>query len=137
MIIIKNKIIPFGNYSTINLFGILFTKSDSLSPKTINHERIHTKQMLEMLIVFYYLWYCIEYVIVRFCHKKQNAAYHDISFEEEAHNNDDNLHYLDNRKHFAWWRYVRLRSAEQQNYTVTSSWIRFILPLRYSYIRND
>lgn len=112
MIIVKNKIIPFGSYSTINLFGILFTKSDYLSPKTINHERIHTKQMLELLIVGYYLWYCVEYVIVRFCHRKQNAAYHDISFEEEAHNNDDNLHYLDNRKHFAWWKYVRLRSAE-------------------------
>lgn len=112
MIIVKNKIIPFGSYTTINLFGILFTKSDYLSPTTINHERIHTKQMLELLIVGYYLWYIIEYIIVRFCHKKQNAAYHDISFEEEAHNNDDNLHYLDNRKHFAWWKYVRLRSAE-------------------------
>lgn len=112
MIIVKNKIIPFGSYTTINLFGILFTKSDSLSPMTINHERIHTKQMLELLIVGYYLWYIIEYIIVRFCHKKQNDAYHDISFEEEAHNNDNNLHYLDNRKHFAWWKYVRLRSAE-------------------------
>ena len=112
MIIVKNKIIPFGSYTTINLFGILFTKSDYLSPMTINHERIHTKQMLELLIVGYYLWYIIEYIIVRFCHKKQNDAYHDISFEEEAHNNDTNLHYLDNRKHFAWWKYVRLRSAE-------------------------
>lgn len=112
MIIVKNKIIPFGSYTTINLFGILFTKSDYLSPITINHERIHTKQMLELLIVGYYLWYIIEYIIVRFCHKKQNDAYHDISFEEEAHNNDNNLHYLDNRKHFAWWKYVRLRSAE-------------------------
>lgn len=112
MIIVKNKIIPFGSYSTINLFGILFTKSDYISPTTINHERIHTKQMLELLIIGYYLWYIIEYIIVRFCHKKQNDAYHDISFEEEAHNNDTNLHYLDNRKHFAWWRYVRLRSAE-------------------------
>ena len=112
MIIVKNKIIPFGSYTTINLFGILFTKSDYLSPITINHERIHTKQMLELLIVGYYLWYIIEYIIVRFCHKKQNDAYHDISFEEEAHNNDNNLHYLDNRKHFACWKYVRLRSAE-------------------------
>lgn len=112
MIIVKNKIIPFGSYTTINLFGILFTKSDYLNPTTINHERIHTKQMLELLMVGYYLWYIIEYIIVRFCHKKQNDAYHDISFEEEAHNNDNNLHYLDNRKHFAWWKYVRLRSAE-------------------------
>ena len=137
MIIVKNKIIPFGSYTTINLFGILFTKSDYLSPITINHERIHTKQMLELLIVGYYLWYIIEYIIVRFCHKKQNDAYHDISFEEEAHNNDNNLHYLDNRKHFAWWKYVRLRSAEQQNYTVTRTYMRFALRLFDSDIRND
>lgn len=26
MILIKNKWFPFGNYTTINLFGILFTK---------------------------------------------------------------------------------------------------------------
>ena len=64
MIIVKNKIIPFGSYTTINLFGILFTKSDYLSPITINHERIHTKQMLELLIVGYYLWYIIELSLI-------------------------------------------------------------------------
>ena len=112
MIIVKNKIIPFGSYTTINLFGILFTKSDYLSPITINHERIHTKQMLELLIVGYYLWYIIEYIIVRFCHKKQNDAYHDVSLEEEAHNNDDNQDYLFIREHYAWLKYIRIRSAE-------------------------
>ena len=40
--IIKNKIIPFGNYKAMNLFGIIFTKS-SLSEIELNHEKIHTK----------------------------------------------------------------------------------------------
>ena len=31
MKIIHNKLIPFGTYSTINLFDILFTKKDKLS----------------------------------------------------------------------------------------------------------
>lgn len=113
MIVIKNKFIPFGKYSTINLFGILFTKEDTLSESTIRHETIHLKQMQEMLWVFFYLWYAIEYVIVRLCHSKQNDAYHDVSFEEEAHNNDMNIDYLKQRKHFAWLKYIRVFSNKR------------------------
>lgn len=58
MIVIRTRHFPFGNYTTINLFGILFTKNKKLSKRTINHERIHTKQMKEMLFIFY-LWYGI------------------------------------------------------------------------------
>ena len=110
MIIIKNSWFPFGGYSTINLFGILFTKKDSLSEITINHERIHTKQMIEMLFIFFYLWYGIEYIIVRFFHKSQNCGYHDVSFEEEAYEFQENLSYLDKRKHYAWLAYLKPRS---------------------------
>ena len=38
-------------------------------------------------ISLFYIWYGIEYVIIRFFHNKQSFAYHDVSFEEEAHNN--------------------------------------------------
>jgi hypothetical protein len=68
--------------------------------------------MQEMLWVFYYLWYGIEYVIVRLFHRKQNNAYHDISFEEEAHNNDENVEYLKTRKHYAWIKYVKIKSID-------------------------
>lgn len=67
-------------------------------------------QMKEMLWVFFYLWYGVEYLLIRLFHKKQNCAYHDISLEEEAHNNDENPDYLKTRKHYAWWKYIRLRS---------------------------
>lgn len=110
MIIIKNNLIPFGDYSTINLFGILFTKEKSLSNKTINHESIHTAQMKEMGFIFFYLWYVIEYVLIRLFHKKQGDAYHDVSFEEEAYNNDDNLEYLKTRKHYSWFKYIKVKS---------------------------
>ena len=94
MIIIRTRHFPFGSYTTINLFGILFTKNKKLSKRTINHERIHTKQMKEMLFIFFYLWYGLEYIIIRLFHAKQNDAYHDVSLEEEAHNNDDNQDYI-------------------------------------------
>ena len=110
MKIIHNKLIPFKGYSTINLFGILFTKEKELSPKTINHESIHTAQMKEMGYVFFYLWYVIEYCLIRLFHNKQSGAYHDVSFEEEAYNNDRNLNYLYERKRYAWIKYIKIRS---------------------------
>ena len=112
MKVIYNTWFPFGNYSRINLFGILYTKQKELSRTTLNHEKIHLKQMQEMLWVFYYLWYGIEYVIVRLFHSKQNNAYHDISFEEESHNNDENVEYLKTRKHYAWIKYVKIKSID-------------------------
>ena len=63
MKIVKTKWFPFGGYKAINLFGILFTKSD-LSETEINHEAIHTAQMKEMLYIFFYIWYAIEYIII-------------------------------------------------------------------------
>lgn len=67
MKIVYNTWFPFGSYSTLNFFGILFPK-------------------------------------------KQNCAYHDISFEEEAYGNEKDLNYLKTRKHYAWLKYIRLRS---------------------------
>ena len=115
MILVKNKWFPFGNYKAINICGIVFYKGDNLSDKTINHEKIHTKQMIELLFIFFYLWYGIEYLIIRLFHKKQNDVYHDVSFEEEAHNNDDNLNYIDTRKHYAWFKYIKVKSSNNKN----------------------
>lgn len=70
MIWIKNKVFPFGSYNAINICGIVFYK-DTLSAKTKNHERIHTRQMLETLFIGFYLWYGIEYLIVCFSIKNK------------------------------------------------------------------
>lgn len=115
MKIIKNKLIPFGNYTTINLFGIIFTKID-LDPVDINHEKIHTKQMQEMLYIGFYLWYIIEYIILWFARltSSQSTRYHDVSFEEEAHNNDTNLNYINTRKHYAWLKYLKIGSYDKR-----------------------
>lgn len=110
MKIIHNKLIPFGKYATINLFGVLFTKSKTLNKYTINHESIHTAQMKEMGYIFFYLWYVIEYICIRLFHKKQMSAYYDVSFEEEAHNNDKNLNYLNERKPYSWFKFIKVKS---------------------------
>lgn len=115
MKIIYNRFIPFKGYKAMNFFGILFVRgksSDPIDEVTINHESIHTKQLKEMLWIFFYIWYGIEYLIVRFKAHCQGCAYHDISLEEEAHNNDNNLNYLSQRKHYAWWKYIKIGSYD-------------------------
>ena len=48
MKIIYNKIIPFKGFLAINLFGFLFARK-KLTEVNINHEKIHTEQMKELL----------------------------------------------------------------------------------------
>ena len=106
MKIIKNKIIPFPGYKAINLFGLVFTKGD-LSEIEQNHEAIHTAQMREMLYLPFYIWYGLEYAIkLPFNGFNNNRAYPAISFEQEAYLKQNDLDYLKNRKHYAWWQYL-------------------------------
>lgn len=113
MKIIKTKWFPFKGYKAINLFGIIFTKG-KLSEIEINHEAIHTAQMKEMLYIFFYLWYAIEYIIICFANlsKSQHDHYREVSFEEEANYYENNLAYLRWRKHYEWFKYIGLHSNE-------------------------
>lgn len=105
MKIIENKIIPFPGYKAINLFGILFVREGAkISEQDLNHESIHTAQMKEMLYIFFYIWYIVEWIIRLF---KKDNAYRNISFEQEAYNNENNLEYLNNRKHYGWFKYLK------------------------------
>jgi len=103
MKIIYNRIIPFKGFLAINLFGILFVRKEykgkQLTETTINHEKIHTAQMKELLYIPFYIAYFFEW-LVRLV-TNTNTAYRSISFEQEAHNNQNNMGYLKTRKHFA------------------------------------
>ena len=50
--------------------------------------------------------------IIRLFHIKQHDAYKDVSFEEEAHINDDNLNYISKRKHYTWTKYLGINSSK-------------------------
>ena len=139
MLIIKNKFIPFGNYILMNVYGIiLFSKLDTIPLIELNHEKIHSRQILECAIVAslillilillfniscwwfiaslssFYIWYGLEYLIIRIFGNKdsQSNRHHEVSLEEEAHNNDTNLEYLKNRKPFSWMKYIKINSNE-------------------------
>ena len=93
----------FGNVIGITLwpFGIYVSLHRYLNDeKLINHEKIHWEQQKELLGLFFYLWYFIEWIIRLFINGKN--AYRSLSFEQEAYDNDQNLNYLKTRKRYSW-----------------------------------
>ena len=99
------KFFLFSNIVGICLapFGIYLHEKHINNKRTINHEKIHWKQQMEMLIVFFYLWYFIEWLIKLIYNRN---AYYSISFEREAYENDGNSEYLINRKNYNWIKYL-------------------------------
>ena len=108
MKIVRNNIIPFKGYKAVNLFGILFVRGDSvIGSVDINHESIHTEQMKEMLYVFFYLWYGIEWLVRLVQYRNAHTAYRNIGFEREAYMNQGNMGYLQGRGRYAWVKYLK------------------------------
>ncbi len=75
--------------------------------RTIIHESIHLKQQIELLMVFFYLWYVIEWIVRLIQYKDSHEAYRNISFEREAYNNEYDDEYLGVRKPYEWVHYLR------------------------------
>jgi len=104
MIVIRNNIIPRPGFIAINVFGYLFARHGVfISESTIRHEMIHTAQMKEMLYIFFYIWYLIEWIIRLFL---PDNAYRNIGFEKEAYANDNGISYLETRKKYSWVKYL-------------------------------
>lgn len=106
MIIIHNTYIPFGKkYLAINILGCIFTKG-KLSSRQINHEIIHTRQQRELLFVFFFIFYIVEWLFRLAQYRNFYTAYYNISFEREAYANQKNLEYLSSRKPYSWAKYI-------------------------------
>lgn len=100
MKIIRQKFIPLNGFLAINIFGNIFCKPNAVIDKFVyNHESIHTEQMKEMLYIPFYIWYFMEWLI-RLLFK--GNAYRNISFEREAYDNQNDLNYINKRKHYSW-----------------------------------
>lgn len=133
MKIVYNYIIPFKGYLAMCVFPFIFVRKDArnLTVKDINHEKIHGMQQIETHILalilavllaavglfswwwvlvsplVYFALYGLEY-IVRWigCGFYTREAYRNISFEQEAYLNENDLTYIKNRHLFASWKYL-------------------------------
>lgn len=104
MILISKYIVPRG-YVGITIFPFMFLKYKALKDnlRLINHEKIHLRQQIELLVIPFFIIYGFEF-LVRLCqYRNWNMAYRNISFEREAYKNEWNLEYLKKR---SFWNFI-------------------------------
>lgn len=97
---------PSVNAMAIFPFILIKHRRQKTNNQLINHEKIHIKQQIEMLCIFFFLWYITEYCIRLIIYKNSNKAYLNICFEKEAYLNDHDLGYLSKRKFWAFLKYI-------------------------------
>lgn len=106
IVIVSNYFIPKG-FRGLTLFPFVFLRDekDKRNAVLINHERIHLRQQVELLIVPFFILYGFEFLFRFIQHKDFNRAYRSISFEQEAYTNEKDLHYLKQRSFGSWSSY--------------------------------
>ncbi|ALM48635.1 hypothetical protein AMR72_06850 [Flavobacterium psychrophilum] len=111
MILIASKyLIPKG-YTGMALFPFILLRDKRMKTnhRLINHERIHLRQQLEMLVLPFYIWYIAEYLIFLLKFKDKKKAYYHISFEREAYGNEANQNYLKTRRFWHFLKYLNTK----------------------------
>lgn len=105
-VIVRSRLAPKG--FCINIFGTFWSRDTSwINARVINHERIHTEQMKELLFVPFYILYGLEWLVRLAQYRDSFKAYRNISFEREAYANGDNPDYLKTRRRYAWLKMLR------------------------------
>lgn len=108
MIILYLRLLKNMKISGITLFPFIFIEKKELrwNKVLINHEKIHLRQQLEMLIIPFYIWYITEYFLKYLKYRNPQLAYRNISFEREAYENDSNLNFLKTRKLWNFLKFI-------------------------------
>lgn len=106
MFVIVNKYVLAKGFDAVTLWPFIFIKNKNHKQDVIlmNHERIHLRQQLELLVLPFFLWYFLEYLLRLWKYRNSYAAYKHISFEREAYLHERDLGYLKGRK---FWRFLR------------------------------
>lgn len=108
MLIVVNKYLLRKRFVGLTLWPFVFMKYSSLKEDEvfINHERIHLRQQLELLVLPFFFLYSLEYVYRLIQYRDRYEAYRNISFEREAYLNENDLTYLSNRRAWSFLKYL-------------------------------
>ena len=106
-VIVAKYLIPKG-YSGMALFPFILLKEqrDVSNSIMLQHEKIHLRQQLELLILPFFIWYGIEFLVRWIQYKNRREAYYNISFEREAYTNEKDLDYLKKRSFWNFLKYL-------------------------------
>lgn len=105
-LIVAKYLIPKGFRGvTIYPFILVKYREDLNDSIFINHEKIHIRQQVELLIIPFFIWYLSEYFVRLLQYRNANLAYRNISFEREAYSEESNLLYLNNRHFYRFCKF--------------------------------
>ena len=102
--LILSKVAPINIWAIS--FGIWVWCRGELSEQTKRHETIHFQQQLELGFALQWVIYALSYLYYLIKFRDPREAYYDISFEREAYGNEADKNYLENRKRYAWVKYI-------------------------------
>ncbi len=105
MFVFVNRYLVPKNFTGMSLWPFIILKYKGLKSDKVflNHERIHLRQQLELLIIPFYVWYGVEFILRLIQYRNRKEAYRNISFEREAYRNEKDLDYLKTR---SLWRFL-------------------------------
>lgn len=129
MKIVYNNIIPFESFKSMACVWWIFARKGArMFPWDIRHEETHGVQQRELTVVgiciavvlavagcgwwsllavpLFFWWYLLEWLIRWAYYRNRTTAYKNIAFEREAYDNEHDAVYLDNRKPFAFIKYL-------------------------------
>lgn len=103
MILISKYLVPRG-YLGMAIYPFMFLKTKALKENIalLNHEKIHLRQQIELLVIPFFIIYTFEFLIRLLQYRNWHLAYRNISFEREAYTNENNLDYLKSR---SFWEF--------------------------------
>lgn len=106
-LIVTKYLIPKG-YRGLTVFPFVFIKYrlDKEDSFFVNHERIHLRQQLELLVIPFFVLYFLEFFVRFIQYKSKDLAYRNISFEREAYANEKDLNYLKNRSFWCFLKHI-------------------------------
>ena len=98
----------YRNYVGLCLWPFIILRNASLLEDEIliNHERIHLRQQAEMLLLFFYLQYLVEWILKSLYYLDFYKAYRNVSFEREAYLHEKDADYLAERRPFQSLKYL-------------------------------
>ncbi|SFA75633.1 hypothetical protein SAMN05660845_0390 [Flavobacterium swingsii] len=108
MFLIVSKYLIPKKYRGLTLFPFVIIRNgfDKTNKVLLNHEKIHIRQQLELLILPFYILYFTDFLIKTIRYKDRNKAYRNIIFEREAYANEKDLDYLKKR---SFWKFLKYR----------------------------
>lgn len=104
--IVVNKFLVPKYFEGITIYPVIILRNKRLLQDRVfvNHEKIHLKQQLELLLVFFYGWYLAEFLFYYVKFRNKHQAYRAIRFEREAYRFESDLEYLNRRSRFAFMK---------------------------------